>query len=246
MTRIVYGIHPVIELIRAKPQSVIEVRFVDSNNPALVELCQLAAKHRVRIGASDKSGLARFAGTPDHQGAAASARPYEYAEVEDMLADAKEAGEEPLLVALDNVQDPRNLGSIARSAYLLGAHGLFFPRDRAAQVTPVVCKASSGAVELMKIAAVNNLARALDVVRKAGVWIVGTDTEGGKPPHDLDLKLPICLVVGGEGEGMRRLTHKMCDFMATIPSRDASFSFNASVAAALLLAEAARQRASAR
>ena len=243
MTRIVYGIHPVIELIRAKPQSVIEARFVESNNPALVELCRLAAKYRVRIGASDKNGLTRFAGTADHQGAAAMAKPYEYAEVEDMLAAANEAGEQPLVVALDNVQDPRNLGSIARSAYLLGAHGLFFPKDRAAQITPVVGKASSGAVEHLKIAAVNNLARALDVVKKEGLWVVGTDMEGGRPPQELDFKLPICLVVGGEGEGMRRLTHKMCDFMATIPSRDASFSFNASVAAALLLAEAARQRA---
>ena len=110
----------------------------------------------------------------------------------------------------------------------------------------MVCKASSGAVELMKIAAVSNLARALDVVKKAGVWVVGTDTGGGKPPHELDLKLPVCLVVGGEGEGMRRLTHKMCDFMASIPSRNASFSFNASVAAALLMAEAMRQRSMSR
>ena len=242
MTRIVYGIHPVIELIRTKPGSVIEARYLDSHNPALVELCALAGEHRVRITCSDKKGLDRFAGTPDHQGAAASARPYEYFDVEDMLAAAGEAGEPPLLVALDNVQDPRNLGSIARSAFLLGAHGLFFPKDRSAQITPVVCKASSGAVEHLKIAAVNNLARALDVVKKAGVWVVGTDMEGGKAPQELDLTLPICLVIGGEGEGMRRLTHKMCDFLASIPSRDVSFSFNASVAAALLIAEAARQR----
>ena len=242
MTRVVYGIHPVIELIRHKPESVIEARFVDSPNPTIVELRTLAAQKHVRISPSDKNGLARFAGTPDHQGAAASAKPYEYAEIEDMIADAKAAGEEPLLVALANVQDPHNMGSIMRSAWLLGAHGLFFPKDRAAQVTPVVCKASSGAVECMKLAAVNNLARALDVVKKEGVWVVGTDMAGGKAPAELDLKLPICLVIGGEGEGMRRLTHKMCDFMASIPSRDASFSFNASVAAALLLGEALRQR----
>ena len=185
MARIVYGIHPVIELIRAKPQSVIEVRFVDSGNPALADLCRLAAKHRVRIGASDKNGLARFAGTPDHQGAAASARPYEYAEVEEMLADAKEAGEEPLRGARQRgPAQPR----IDRAVGVLPARTLFFPRDRAAQVTPVSARRRRGG-RIMKIAAVSNRPRARSWSEGGGLGR-RTDTGAASPARP---KLPVCL-----------------------------------------------------
>jgi 23S rRNA (guanosine2251-2'-O)-methyltransferase len=242
MPRVVYGIHPVSELLRARPESVIEVRYADAAGGRARELVSLAQASRVRISKSEREAITRFAGSPDHQGAAAMAGEYAYSEVGDMLPPAGESGEKALIVALDGVQDPRNMGSIMRSAYLLGAHGVIIPRDRSVQVTPVVCKASSGAVEHLRVAAVPNLARTLDMLRKGGLWIVGTAAEGGRPPGDIDLKLPAVIVIGGESGGMRRLTGRMCDFTATIPCRDAAFSFNASVAAALVLAEAARQR----
>jgi 23S rRNA (guanosine2251-2'-O)-methyltransferase len=243
MPRIVYGIHPVTELVRTSPGSIIEIKYTETAGDTVAEMLALAKAGRVRATKMDKSSMSRFANSQDHQGVAAMAQEYRYRDVEDMLAAAEEAGEQPLIVALDNIQDPRNMGSIIRSAYLLGAHGLVFPKDRSAKVTPVVCKASSGATEHLKIAAVTNLARTLAEFKEAGLWVVGTDMTGGSTPQQLDFKLPLVLVIGGEGEGMRRLTIKMCDFIATIPSRDAPFSFNASVAAALLLAEAARQRA---
>jgi 23S rRNA (guanosine2251-2'-O)-methyltransferase len=242
VSRIVYGIHPVTELLRVRPESVLELRYSDAGSPAMRTLLDLAQQARLRTLKSDRNALARFANADEHQGVAALAQDYRYTETDEMLAMAKEAGRQPLLVALDNMQDPHNMGSIMRSAWLLGAHGLIFPKDRSARVTPAVCKASSGAVEHLKTAMITNLARTLGDLKEAGLWIVGTDMSGGKPPQALDLKLPIVLVVGGEGEGMRRLTIKTCDFIATVPSRDASFSFNASVAAALILAEAARQR----
>jgi 23S rRNA (guanosine2251-2'-O)-methyltransferase len=172
----------------------------------------------------------------------AFAKDYAYSNVSDMLAAAESAGRQPLIVALDNVQDPRNLGSIIRSSYLLGAHGVIFPKDRSAQVTPLVSKASAGATEHMRIAAVPNLARALRELKDRGLWVAGTDMSGGVAQWRIDFTLPMVVVIGGEGEGMRRLTHKSCDYMITIPSVDAPFSLNASVAASVILSEAARQR----
>ncbi|MFA6034923.1 MAG: 23S rRNA (guanosine(2251)-2'-O)-methyltransferase RlmB [Myxococcota bacterium] len=241
MKRIIYGVHPVTELLRTNPASVIEVRYAE-NSAATAEMLELARAAHVRCQKMERHAISRYADTHEHQGVAATAGEYRYCDQSDILTAAGEAGEPPLIVALDNVQDPRNMGSIIRSAYLLGAHGVIFPKDRNTQVTAVVCKTSSGATEHIKLAPVTNLARALKELKDEGLWVVGTDMEEGRPHFQIDLKLPVVLVIGGEGEGMRNLTHKMCDFIATIPSRDAPFSFNASVAASLLLGEAWRQR----
>ena len=240
--RIVYGIHPVMELVKASPGTVNEVRYSEgSRMKDLLALCSKAHIHAIQ---TDRGGVSRFANTNEHQGVAAMAQGYRYAEIDDILAVAKEANETPFILALDGINDPGNMGSMARSAYLLGIHGIIFPKDRNVQVTPAVCKASSGAIEHLKIAQVTNLARTLKELKDSGLWVVGTDFSDGKAPRDIDLKLPVVIVIGSEGEGMRRLTRTMCDFIATIPCRNAGFSFNASVAAALILAEAANQRAS--
>jgi 23S rRNA (guanosine2251-2'-O)-methyltransferase len=167
-----------------------------------------------------------------------------YAELDDVLAAA--VGEPALVVVLDGVEDPRNLGAIVRSAYLLGAHGVIIPEHRAAQVTAVVGKTSAGASELVPIAQVGNLVRALEQLREAGLWRVGVHAASGAQPIDaIDGKLPLALVLGSEGGGVRPLVSKQCDFHAIIPMvHTAVGSFNVSVAAAIALYEVRRQRAS--
>ena len=167
---------------------------------------------------------------------------FDYVDVAAMIPDAGPA----LVVALDGVEDPRNLGAILRSAYLLGADGVIIPEHRAAQVTSVVAKASAGASELVAIAQVGNLVRALDELRELGLWRVAVAaTEGAQPIATIDGTLPLCLVLGAEGTGVRPLVAKNCDFHAIIPmaeGRGAIGSFNVSVAASLALYEVRRQR----
>ncbi len=182
---------------------------------------------------------------PQHQGAVAVVGPYPYVDVDDLLA-AAEAGPGPaLLVALDSVQDPHNLGAIVRSAHVLGAHGVIVPRDRASGVTATVTKVSAGATEHLAIAQVTNLARTLAELRDAGLWRValaaGKDTT---PLYELDASLPLCLVLGAEGSGIRPLVARHCDFHCEIPMSPTSGvgSLNVSVAAGIALYEIVRQR----
>ena len=178
-----------------------------------------------------------------HQGVIAWLGAYRYADLEDLVA---AAGDEPaLLIALDGVEDPRNLGAILRSAYLLGAHGVIIPEHRAAQVTATVSKTSAGASELVPIAQVGNLVRALEQLRELGLWRVAVHAENdAKPIREIDGKMPLVLVLGAEGSGVRPLVAKNCDFHALIPmQRTAIGSFNVSVATALALYEIRRQRA---
>jgi 23S rRNA (guanosine2251-2'-O)-methyltransferase len=177
-----------------------------------------------------------------HQGVVAWLGEFGYADLDDVLASIGD--ERALIVALDGVEDPRNLGAIVRSAYLLGAHGVLIPEHRAAQVTAVVAKASAGASELVPIAQVGNLVRALEQLREAGVWRVGVHAvDGAQPITAIDGKLPLALVLGSEGGGVRPLVSKHCDFHAIIPmAQTAVGSFNVSVAAAIALYEIRRQR----
>jgi 23S rRNA (guanosine2251-2'-O)-methyltransferase len=196
----------------------------------------------------DRAQLDRAAGEGAvHQGVVAWLGAFAYAELDALVAEggrAVDGGGPALLVALDGVEDPRNLGAILRSAHLLGAGGVIIPEHRAAQVTPVVAKASAGASELLPIAQVGNLVRALDELRELGLWRVAVHAAPDAQPIDrIDGSLPLVLVLGAEGSGVRPLVAKSCDFAAIIPmARTAVGSFNVSVAAALALYEIARQR----
>jgi 23S rRNA (guanosine2251-2'-O)-methyltransferase len=181
--------------------------------------------------------LERLCGSPDHQGIVAEADPYPYADPRALLA-----GEAPLLVALDQVQDPRNLGAICRSAEFAGAAGVVVPERRAATVTPVVCKTSAGAVEHLAIAHVRNLADWLAEAKLAGFWIWGADAEAESAPWSVDLTGPTVLVLGGEGKGLRPRVAGTCDGLVALPRRGAAESLNVSAAATALLFEALRQR----
>jgi 23S rRNA (guanosine2251-2'-O)-methyltransferase len=193
----------------------------------------------------DRAALDRAAGEgAPHQGVVAWLGPFDYADLDALLA-AAPPGAPPLVLALDGVEDPRNLGAILRSAYLLGAAGVIIPEHRAAPVTPAVAKASAGASELLPVALVTNLVRALDELRERGLWRAAIhDAPGAQPIAALDAALPLCLVLGAEGSGVRPLVARACDFHAVIPmARAAVGSFNVAVAAAIALYEVSRRRA---
>jgi 23S rRNA (guanosine2251-2'-O)-methyltransferase len=160
-----------------------------------------------------------------------------------VLAAAEASGRPPLVVLLDGVEDPHNLGAVVRSAHALGAHGVVLPRDRAAGVTPAAAKASAGAVEHVAIVRVTNLVRALEELKEAGLWAVGAVPEGERDIASVDLRGPTALVLGGEGQGIRPLVQRTCDHLVRIPMLGRVGSLNASAAAAIALYEAVRQRA---
>ena len=190
-----------------------------------------------RVPETSAEELERLCGSPDHQGVVAEVEPYPYAGSTELLQT-----ENALLIALDQVQDPRNLGAVARSAEVAGAAGLVIPERRSAAVTAVACKASAGAVEHLAIAHVRNLADWLVEAKEAGFWIWGADAEAKQTPWDVDLSGPTVLVLGGEGEGLRPRVASACDGLIALPQRGKIDSLNVSAAAAALLFEAVRQR----
>jgi 23S rRNA (guanosine2251-2'-O)-methyltransferase len=193
--------------------------------------------HRVwRAPETSAEELERLCGSPDHQGIVAEVDPYPYADPRALL------GGEPLLLALDQVQDPRNLGAVCRSAEQAGAAGVVIPERRAAEVTAVACKASAGAVEHLVIAHVRNLADWLAEAKEAGFWIWGADAGAEQAPWDVDLKGPTVLVLGGEGKGIRPRVAAACDGLLALPRKGRVDSLNVSAAATALLFEAVRQR----
>ena len=188
-----------------------------------------------------KERLDQLSETGKHQGVIAYAAAYEYATVEEILDNARQKGEAPFLFLLDNIEDPHNLGAIIRTANLAGAHGVIVPKNRAAGLTAVVAKTSAGALNFTPVARVTNLAKTIEELKKEGIWFVCADM-GGTTMYDLNLKGPIGLVIGNEGEGVGRLVKEKCDMVASIPMKGDIDSLNASVAAGVLAYEIARQR----
>ena len=188
-----------------------------------------------------KERLDQLSETGKHQGVIAYAAAYEYATVEEILDNARQKGEAPFLFLLDNIEDPHNLGAIIRTANLAGAHGVIVPKNRAAGLTAVVAKTSAGALNFTPVARVTNLAKTIEELKKEGIWFVCAD-RGGTTMYDLNLKGPIGLVIGNEGEGVGRLVKEKCDMVASIPMKGDIDSLNASVAAGVLAYEIVRQR----
>ena len=176
-----------------------------------------------------------------HQGVIAMAASYEYATVEDILEKAREKGEAPFIFVLDNIEDPHNLGAMIRTANLAGAHGVIIPKRRAVGLTPTVARTSAGAINYTPVAKVTNLKQTMEQLKKEGMWFVCADMDG-TPYYQMDLKGPMGLVIGNEGEGVSRLIKETCDFVASIPMKGDIDSLNASVAAGVLAFEIARQR----
>lgn len=200
-----------------------------------------ARKHDTIINFVDKERLDQLSETKKHQGVIAVAAAYEYAEVEDILKNAEEKGEPPFIFILDNIEDPHNLGAIIRTANQAGAHGVIIPKRRAVGLTATVARTSAGALNYTPVAKVTNLVKTMEDLKKKGLWFVCADMDGDVM-YDVNMKGPIGLVIGNEGEGVGRLVKDTCDFTARIPMKGDIDSLNASVAAGVLAYEIVRQR----
>jgi 23S rRNA (guanosine2251-2'-O)-methyltransferase len=187
-----------------------------------------------------------MAGTPHHQGVVARAAGARYAALDDVLRVSVERGEPPFIVALDNVQDPRNLGALLRSAEVVGVHGVILPKHHAVGLTPAVAKAAAGALEWIPVARVSNLVQSLEALKAERLWVVGSAVQGGEVPWATDLSVPLCLVFGGEGQGLRPIVARTCDVLVTLPMRGRVESMSVSAAAAALCYEVLRQRMASR
>ena len=241
-TQTIYGIHAVRVMLERHPERVRGVRLAERrDDPRVREIEALAQRHQRPVQRVELHALKQHLGDVAHQGVAADVAPLA-AWTEDELLTALQGVKAPLLLALDGVQDPHNLGACLRSADACGVLALIVPRDRAAQLTATVRKVAVGAAETTPVAAVTNLARTLKLLKESGFWVIGADPAGEKRPQDVDLQGPLVLVLGAEGTGLRQLTRQHCDFLVRLPQLGAVESLNVSVAAGMLLYEAVRQR----
>src|SRR5580704_8225304 len=237
------GIHAVKEALEAQ-RPIDRIAIAKGRQDTRVEeIVQLARKQGVPVRFEDRAQLDRIADSKDHQGVVALAAARRAATLEDMLARANEnQGGMGLIVLLDGVEDPHNLGAIVRTALAAGAHGVVIPERRAAGLTDTVARASAGALEHLPVAKVTNLVRTMEELKEAGYWLVGLDEDGGKNYTEVDYASPTGIVLGSEGKGLHELTRKRCDFVVKLPTTGPVKSLNVSVAAGVVLFEALRQR----
>lgn len=239
---LIEGRNPVLEALKAgRTINKLLVSRGDREG-SIKQITALAREKRIVVQEVDRTKLDNISVTQSHQGVIAFAAVKEYVEVEDILKAAEAKGETPFVIILDEITDSHNLGSILRSADAVGAHGIIIPKRRAAGLTSAVAKASAGAVEYVPVARVTNLSNTIEALKKNNIWVVGTDQRGEKPFYKSDLKGPIALVIGSEGEGMGRLIKEKCDFVVSIPMKGCISSLNAAVAGAIVMYEIAKQR----
>lgn len=238
----IYGRNPVLEALRHGDgvSKVLIARGAHETQP-VQEILRLAQEAGVAVETVERRLLDMRSGGGVHQGVMAVAEPYVYATIDAVV---RRAGSEPLLVlALDSVQDPQNLGTLLRTAEATGVHGVLLPERRAAGITPLVEKASAGAARLVPIVQVTNLVRSLNDMKKAGAWVVGVENKPDAPTYDrADLKGALVLVLGSEGRGLGRLVSETCDLFIRLPMRGQVSSLNVAVAGSIVLYEALRQR----
>ena len=243
--KVLFGFHAVGVRIKTAPQSVLEVFFdVARRDARMRQFTDRAREAGVRLIESDGLRLAKMAGSHGHQGVVARVNPVAQVTSLDELLEQLEASGvvAPLLLVLDGVTDPHNLGACLRVADGAGAHAVIAPKDHAAGINATVAKVASGAAETMPYFMVTNLARTLGELKERSIWIVGTSDDAPRTVYQADLKVPTALVLGAEGAGMRQLTRKNCDELVSIPMRGAVESLNVSVASGVCLYEALRQR----
>jgi 23S rRNA (guanosine2251-2'-O)-methyltransferase len=239
----VYGMHAVHALLERRPAAVRRLVVLAGRTDRRVqELVELARGHGVKVESRPASELEALAGQGVHQGVVARVESAAPLDEDALLIRLDGAQRPPLVVVLDGVQDPHNLGACLRTADAAGADAVVVPRDRATGLTPVVRKVAAGAAETVAFTQVTNLARFLRSLKEAGLWIVGTDGEAQSLHYEADLKGPLAIVLGAEGTGMRRLTREQCDLVVRLPMLGAVESLNVSVATGVILYEALRQR----
>ncbi len=239
----VYGLHAINAVLERAPERVLELWLAQPRDDARSrDLRERAQTAGLRVQSVAAEALAKLVGDVAHQGAVAAVRPLKAWDEHDLLESLSQAAADPLLLILDGVTDPHNLGACLRTADAAGVHAVLIPKDRAATVDGVVRKVAAGAAEFVPVASVTNLARTIDLLKQRGIWVVGTDGEAPQTLYGADLKRPLALVLGAEGAGMRRLTRERCDFLVRIPMAGQVESLNVSVAAGVALFEARRQR----
>jgi len=239
----VYGLHAINAVLERSPERLLELWMSQPREDARSrELRTRAQNAGVRVQSVGSEALDKLVGEVAHQGAVAAVRPLKGWDEHDLLEALSRAGEPALLLVLDGVTDPHNLGACLRTADAAGAHAVLIPKDRAAAVDGVVRKVAAGAAEFVPVASVTNLARVIEKLKERGIWVVGTDAEAVQTLYAADLNRPLALVLGAEGGGLRRLTRERCDFLVRIPMAGQVQSLNVSVAAGIALFEARRQR----
>lgn len=238
----VEGRNAVLELLESGKD--INKIFIESGEKhgSIHKIIAIAKENKIVIIEKEKSQMQEMAQTPNYQGVIAIVPPYEYCEVEDILEEAERKNEAPFILILDGIEDPHNLGSIIRTAEVAGVHGIIIPKRRAATVNGTVSKTSAGAVQYMKIARVTNISDTIEKLKKAGLWICGTDINTDKYYYNQDLTGPLGIVIGNEGKGISDKVRKNCDFLVKIPMKGRVNSLNASVATGIIVYEAFKQR----
>lgn len=240
---IIEGRNEVIEAFRSG-KTIDRLFILDGSSDGPIQTVKREAKkHGVRIDFVDRKRLDSMSETKKHQGVIAYASAYEYAELEDVLKNAEEKKEDLFVFILDNIEDPHNLGAIIRTANMAGAHGVIIPKNRSAPLSSTVIRASAGAVNYTPVVRVTNLKNTVQELKKKGVWFACADMDG-KNLFEQDLRGPIGIVIGSEGEGVGRLLKENCDYVVSVPTKGDIDSLNASVAAGIIAFEVVRQRGS--
>lgn len=242
MDNLIYGKNPVKEALRAK-QPVDKIFIASGIKKFSIQIIlDMARKLDIPVREVDRKKLIDLVGHENHQGIAAALSTTEYSSIDDIFLRAGERGEKPLIAILDEIQDPHNLGAIIRSAEALGFHGIIIPKNRSAGLSQTVAKTSAGAIAHVPVVRVTNTVQAIEELKGMGVWVVGADQDASETMEIVDVSLPIALVVGGEGKGIRRLVREKSDFLVKIPMHGRINSLNASVASAILFWEIRRRR----
>lgn len=241
MSQSTYGIHAVLNILKAHPESVLRILIdADRKDGRVKEIMTLANQQGIALDLVDGQQLTQILGAVPHQGVLAQIQSLELDT--DWASLFEKQGQNTLFLILDGVQDPHNLGACLRTADATGVHAVIVPKDHACGLTPVVRKVASGGAEYVPLITVTNLAREMEAMKAAGIWLVGAAGEASQSLYEMDFKGPIAIVCGAEGTGLRRLTKEKCDFLAKIPMKGKVESLNVSVAAAVMLYEALRQR----
>jgi len=243
--KVLFGFHAVGVRLKTAPQSIVEIYYEATRRDARMrQFLDRAREAGARLIEADGERLAKLAGSHGHQGVAARVEPTkQITSLDELLENLEESGvKNPLLLVLDGVTDPHNLGACLRVADGAGAHAVIAPKDHAAGINATVAKVASGAAETVPYFMVTNLARTLNELKERNIWIIGTSGDADKNIYQMDLKGPVALVLGAEGDGMRQLTRKTCDELVSIPMQGAVESLNVSVASGVCLFEAVRQR----
>ncbi|HEY4745451.1 MAG TPA: 23S rRNA (guanosine(2251)-2'-O)-methyltransferase RlmB [Desulfuromonadaceae bacterium] len=238
---LIFGVNPVKEALQGTRAAYSLYVQISASDHRVEKILKLAEQRGVAVHRREKQDLTRMCGSSHHQGIALEVEPFRYADLDDLLASI--SGKNGFLLVLDGIQDPHNLGALIRSAACAGCDGVIIPRDRACGVTAAAEKASAGAVETVPVVQVTNIAHSLETMKKGGYWVYGLAGEAGQSLYNVDFSGKIALLVGSEAEGIRPLVRKQCDVLMSIPHYGGVASLNASVAGAIALFEAARQRA---